>query len=103
MSLSLHNAKATKEERENWIEEFKEGKIDLLFVYNMLLTGFDAKRLKKLYLGRLIKRHNLLQALTLLIDQFKNQQKIYINAEMSKYINSLIVKEYINEYNRISA
>ncbi|MFM5927689.1 MAG: UvrB domain 3-containing protein, partial [Dolichospermum sp.] len=41
-----------------------EGKIDILFVYNMLLTGFDAKRLKKLYLGRLIKQHNLLQALT---------------------------------------
>ena len=38
-----------------------------------------------------------------LIDQFKNQQKIDINAEMSKYINSLIVKEYINEYNKISA
>ena len=29
-----------------------------------LLTGFDAKRLKKLYLGRVIKKHNLLQALT---------------------------------------
>jgi type I restriction enzyme R subunit len=43
------------------------------------------------------------QMIKLLIDQFKNQQKIDINAEMSKYINSLIVKEYINEYNRISA
>jgi type I restriction enzyme R subunit len=30
----------------------------------MLLTGFDAKRLKKLYLGRIIRKHNLLQALT---------------------------------------
>ena len=30
----------------------------------MLLTGFDAERLKKLYLGRVIKAHNLLQALT---------------------------------------
>ena len=46
------------------MEEFKAGNIDLLFVYNMLLTGFDAKRLKKLYLGRLIKDHNLLQTLT---------------------------------------
>lgn len=54
----------TKEEREGWVDAFKAGKIDLLFVYNMLLTGFDAKRLKKLYLGRLIKAHNLLQALT---------------------------------------
>ena len=30
----------------------------------MLLTGFDAKRLKKLYIGRVIKDHNLLQTLT---------------------------------------
>jgi type I restriction enzyme R subunit len=30
----------------------------------MLLTGFDAPRLKKLYFGRVIKNHNLLQALT---------------------------------------
>lgn len=52
------------EERKTWVEDFKAGKIDLLFVYNMLLTGFDARRLKKLYLGRVIRRHNLLQALT---------------------------------------
>ena len=30
----------------------------------MLLTGFDADRLKKIYFGRKIKSHNLLQALT---------------------------------------
>ena len=53
-----------KEDRKRWVEEFKAGKIDLLLVYNMLLTGFDAKRLKKLYVGRLIRKHNLLQALT---------------------------------------
>lgn len=54
----------TKEQRKNWVEDFKAGKIDLLFVFNMLLTGFDARRLKKLYLGRIIRSHNLLQALT---------------------------------------
>jgi len=43
---------------------FKKGQIDFLIVYNMLLTGFDAPRLKKLYLGRIIKDHSLLQALT---------------------------------------
>lgn len=53
-----------KETREDWVRDFKRGKLDLLFVYNMLLTGFDADRLKKLYLGRVIKAHNLLQALT---------------------------------------
>jgi len=53
-----------KEVREDWVRDFKRGKLDLFFVYNMLLTGFDAERLKKLYLGRVIKAHNLLQALT---------------------------------------
>jgi type I restriction enzyme, R subunit len=59
----LHDI-GTKEDRKAMIENFKTGNIDLLFVYNMLLTGFDAPRLKKLYIGRVIKSHNLLQALT---------------------------------------
>lgn len=53
-------------------EQAKEGEIDILFVYNMLLTGFDAKRLKKLYVGRVIKRHNLLQTLTRVNRTYKN-------------------------------
>ena len=48
-SIILHDI-GDKESRKQDVEEFKEGKIDILFVYNMLLTGFDAKRLKKLYL-----------------------------------------------------
>ncbi|WP_447942412.1 type I restriction enzyme subunit R domain-containing protein, partial [Shigella sonnei] len=60
-ALILHDI-GSKQERKEWVEQFKAGKIDLLFVYNMLLTGFDAKRLKKLYLGRVIRKHNLLQA-----------------------------------------
>ncbi|MEQ1858458.1 MAG: type I restriction endonuclease [Chthoniobacteraceae bacterium] len=62
-ALILHDV-GTKTERKDQVEAFKEGKIDILFVFNMLLTGFDAARLKKLYLGRIIKAHNLLQALT---------------------------------------
>lgn len=62
-ALILHDI-GNKEERKKQVEDFKDGKIDLLFVYNMLLTGFDAPRLKKLYLGRIIRDHNLLQALT---------------------------------------
>lgn len=61
--LILHD-EGTKEDRENYIDDFKECKIDFLFVFNMLLTGFDADRLKKIYFGRKIKSHNLLQALT---------------------------------------
>jgi len=75
--LILHDV-GTKEERKGWVEDFKAGKIDLLFVYNMLLTGFDAKRLKKLYLGRVIRKHNLLQALTRVNRTYKDFRYGYV-------------------------
>ena len=76
-ALILHDV-GTKEERKQSVEVFKEGKIDLLFVYNMLLTGFDAPRLKKLFLGRIIKRHNLLQALTRVNRTYNNFRYGYV-------------------------
>jgi type I restriction enzyme R subunit len=72
-ALILHDV-GDKETRKIQVEDFKAGKIDILFVYNMLLTGFDAKRLKKLYLGRVIKRHNLLQALTRVNRTYKDMR-----------------------------
>ena len=75
--LILHDI-GSKEERKTKVEEFKDGKIDFLFVYNMLLTGFDAKRLKKLYLGRVIKKHNLLQALTRVNRTYKEFKYGYV-------------------------
>ena len=62
-ALILHD-EWDKDTRKDWIKDFKEGKIDVLFVYAMLLTGFDAPRLKKMYLWRKVKAHNLLQTLT---------------------------------------
>lgn len=62
-ALILHDEGST-DIRRDWVNDYKAGKIDLLFVFNMLLTGFDAPRLKKLYLGRVVKDHNLLQTLT---------------------------------------
>ena len=54
-----------KEYREGVITDFKDNfKVDILIVFNMLLTGFDAPRLKRLYFGRKLKDHNLLQAIT---------------------------------------
>ncbi len=76
-ALILHDV-GNKDERKNWVEDFKAGKIDLLFVYNMLLTGFDAKRLKKLYLGRVIRKHNLLQALTRVNRPYKDFRYGYV-------------------------
>jgi type I restriction enzyme, R subunit len=76
-SLILHDA-GTKEEREDLIDDFKDGKTDILFVYNMLLTGFDAPRLKKLYMGRVIRTHNLLQALTRVNRTYKHFKYGYV-------------------------
>ena len=76
-ALILHD-NGSKEDRKTWVEDFKAGKIDLLFVYNMLLTGFDARRLKKLYLGRVVRRHNLLQALTRVNRTYKDFRYGYV-------------------------
>ncbi len=76
-SLILHDVGST-DDRKQEIDDFKDGKIDILFVYNMLLTGFDAKRLKKLYLGRIIKDHNLLQTLTRVNRPYKKFRYGYV-------------------------
>ncbi len=76
-ALILHDVD-TKEDRKNYVNDFKAGNIDFLFVYNMLLTGFDAKRLKKLYIGRVIKSHNLLQALTRVNRTYKDFRYGYV-------------------------
>ncbi len=63
-SLILHD-EGDKLERKEYIEGFKKlQEVDVLIVNKMLLTGFDAPRLKKLYLGRSLDGHDLLQALT---------------------------------------
>lgn len=75
--LILHDVD-DKETRRGYQEDFKKGKIDLLVVFNMLLTGFDAPRLKKQYLGRLIKEHNLLQTLTRVNRPYKSFRYGYV-------------------------
>lgn len=47
-------------------------------VYNMLLTGFDAPRLKRLYLLRRIKDHSLLQTLARVNRPYKKMRYGYI-------------------------
>ncbi len=76
-ALILHD-EDDKETRAKEQNEFKHGEIDFLVVYNMLLTGFDAKRLKKLYLCRKITDHNLLQALTRVNRPYKSFRYGYV-------------------------
>ena len=71
--------KVDKETRKDIIKGFKKNKtVDVLIVFNMLLTGFDAPRLKRLYFGRKLKDHNLLQALTRVNRPYKNNRYGYI-------------------------
>jgi type I restriction enzyme R subunit len=76
-ALVLHD-EGTKQDRKNDQEEFKKGNIDILVVYNMLLSGFDAPRLKKQYLARMIKAHNLLQTLTRVNRPYKGYHYGYV-------------------------
>lgn len=76
-ALILHDEN-DKAIRKVLIDGFKKGKVDVLFVFNMLLTGFDAKRLKKLYLTRVIKDHNLLQTLTRVNRPYKKYKFGYV-------------------------
>lgn len=77
-ALILHD-EGDKESRNDLVDKFKkEQSIDVLIVFNMLLTGFDAPRLKKLYLGRKLKDHNLLQAITRVNRPYQNCRYGYI-------------------------
>lgn len=76
-ALILHD-EDDKEIRRQEQEDFKKGKIDIMVVFNMLLTGFDAPRLKKIYLGRVIKAHNLLQTLTRVNRPYKDYRYGYV-------------------------
>ncbi|POR22160.1 restriction endonuclease subunit R [Flavobacterium columnare] len=96
-ALILHDEN-DKFVRKELVKAYKDAKIDLLFVYNMLLTGFDAKRLKKLYLARVIQDHNLLQTLTRVNRPYKNYKYGYVVdfADISKAFdrtNQLYFKE----------
>lgn len=69
----------TKVERKDLIKEFKKKEtIDFLIVNDMLQTGFDAPRLKKLYLCDKLRDHTLLQALTRVNRRYKDFKYGYI-------------------------
>lgn len=100
-ALILHDEN-DKQIRSKLIDAYKSGKIDILFVYNMLLTGFDAKRLKKLYLARVVQDHNLLQTLTRVNRPYKNYKYGYVVdfADISKAFDRTN-QLYFNELNEL--
>lgn len=76
--LILHD-EGEADERKAITESFKDTTdIDILIVNQMLLTGFDAHRLKRLYLTRKMKGHDLLQALTRVNRPYKEFKYGYV-------------------------
>ncbi|EJC04181.1 DEAD/DEAH box helicase family protein [Helicobacter pylori] len=73
-SLILHDEQEVKEK----IYSFKHEDTDIVFVFNMLLTGFDLPNLKRLYIHRELKDHNLLQALARVNRPYHNMSFGYL-------------------------
>ncbi|WP_326684318.1 DEAD/DEAH box helicase family protein [Helicobacter pylori] len=73
-SLILHDEQEVKEK----IYSFKHKDTDIVFVFNMLLTGFDLPSLKRLYIHRELKDHNLLQALARVNRPYHNMSFGYL-------------------------
>ncbi|WQY76296.1 type I restriction endonuclease subunit R [Helicobacter pylori] len=73
-SLILHDEQEVKEK----IYSFKHEDTDIVFVFNMLLTGFDLPNLKRLYIHRELKDHNLLQALARVNRPYNNMPFGYL-------------------------
>ncbi|MFP6034577.1 DEAD/DEAH box helicase family protein [Helicobacter pylori] len=98
-SLILHDEQEVKEK----IYSFKHEDTDIVFVFNMLLTGFDLPSLKRLYIHRELKDHNLLQALA-------RVNRPYNNMSFGYLIDFVGIKEnfdkttddYLKELNRFN-
>lgn len=101
--LILHDSD-DKETRKEIVTNFKKNMtVDILIVFNMLLTGFDAPRLKRLYFGRKLKDHNLLQALTRVNRPYKDNFYGYVIdfADIKKKFDETN-EAYLKELNRFN-
>lgn len=93
-----------KETRKQIVYDFKKNMtVDLLIVFNMLLTGFDAPRLKRLYFGRKLDGHNLLQAITRVNRPYLEMQRGYVIdfADIKKNFEQTNAA-YLKELNRFN-
>ncbi|WP_164858501.1 DEAD/DEAH box helicase family protein [Helicobacter pylori] len=98
-SLILHDEQEVKEK----IHSFKHGDTDIVFVFNMLLTGFDLPNLKRLYIHRELKDHNLLQALARVNRSYNNMSFGYLIDFVGIQENfDKTTDDYLKELNRFN-
>ncbi|WP_100979008.1 type I restriction endonuclease [Helicobacter pylori] len=98
-SLILHDEQEVKEK----IYSFKHENTDIVFVFNMLLTGFDLPSLKRLYIHRELKDHNLLQALARVNRPYNNMAFGYLIDFVGIQENfDKTTDDYLKELNRFN-
>ncbi len=98
-SLILHDEQEVKEK----IYSFKHEDADIVFVFNMLLTGFDLPNLKRLYIHRELKDHNLLQALARVNRSYNNMSFGYLIDFVGIQENfDKTTDDYLKELNRFN-
>ncbi|GAA7077655.1 hypothetical protein VN0426_06400 [Helicobacter pylori] len=98
-SLILHDEQEVKEK----IYSFKHEDTDIAFVFNMLLTGFDLPSLKRLYIHRELKDHNLLQALARVNRPYNNMSFGYLIDFVGIQENfDKTTDDYLKELNRFN-
>ncbi|WNE33018.1 DEAD/DEAH box helicase family protein [Helicobacter pylori] len=98
-SLILHDEQEVKEK----IYSFKHEDTDIAFVFNMLLTGFDLPNLKRLYIHRELKDHNLLQALARVNRPYNNMAFGYLIDFVGIQENfDKTTDDYLKELNRFN-
>ncbi len=98
-SLILHDEQEVKEK----IYSFKHEDTDIVFVFNMLLTGFDLPNLKRLYIHRELKDHNLLQALARVNRPYNNMAFGYLIDFVGIQKNfDKTTDDYLKELNRFN-
>ncbi len=97
--LILHDEQEVKEK----IHSFKHEDTDIVFVFNMLLTGFDLPSLKRLYIHRELKDHNLLQALARVNRSYNNMSFGYLIDFVGIQENfDKTTDDYLKELNRFN-
>ncbi|GHP89139.1 hypothetical protein VN1203_02380 [Helicobacter pylori] len=98
-SLILHDEQEVKEK----IYSFKHEDTDIVLVFNMLLTGFDLPSLKRLYIHRELKDHNLLQALARMNRPYNNMSFGYLIDFVGIQENfDKTTDDYLKELNRFN-
>ena len=82
--------------KNNQIDFRENGVPDILVVHYMLTTGYDVKRLKKMYLLRAPKAHSLLQTISRVNRPYKNREtgKVYKYGYIVDFVD--IEEEYNN-------